>query len=132
MTKEEFQELAAGLNFYEVLNRAKGWELTIPPRPQRPSPPGARASASLYAAYAEELAEFEPLLEAWQRERADALHHRALVQEHLRELVEAEAEVGCIPEQYRSRVIALAWDDAHAYGMSEYFNKLNNLVNIFV
>lgn len=106
----------------------------IGPYPQKPTKPvlmaGAnsediRKHADAFEVYEKEFAEFE-------EKRINYYDHRGEIENQIKELIKDRAGLDSIPEQYRAKVWAKAWEDGHSSGFHDVYLELCDLVDIFV
>jgi hypothetical protein len=102
-------------------------------RPTRPSKPIMPKNPK-----AEQAFEFAKLLKEWEEEMEaydivlDGYNeHRNKIDALIVELIKEQAGIEVVPEQYRDKVYAKAWEYGHSYGFYEVWLKLSSLVEIF-
>jgi hypothetical protein len=81
--------------------------------------------------YAEDLAAYEAEKEVYDKAAREAQDHNRKVYALIENLIREESGLNFIPEQYRDRVYAHAWQTGHSSGYSEVYNHLCELVDIF-
>lgn len=85
----------------------------------------ADAFGKLLAQWETNQAEVEAKRKAWNEN--EAWHNRIL-----RRYIEIITGYGKVPEQYRSKIWDMAWEDGHSDGWVEVYYKLKKLVGIFI
>ena len=84
------------------------------------------------AKYAKDLAEYDILKKNYDKEEKEIHKYNGIIYCAMDEYIREESGLNSIvPEQYRSKVYSLAYEDGHAYGYYEVYIKLENLVDIF-
>ncbi len=116
---------------YKAITYARSQEAKYPDYVSKPvlSKKHDAGEAVLYAAslkkYELDMADHDMLTE-----EAKTFNHKidAIVEEYVRDFSGLNSVV---PEQYRTKVYRLAWEDGHSGGYHEVYNKLVDLVDIF-
>lgn len=83
-----------------------------------------RRYADAYENYEKQIAEFEIAKIAWNKQKAE-------IEDRIIELIKDKSGLNSIPDQYRYKVWAKAWEDGHSSGFYEVYLELCDLVEIF-
>lgn len=117
-------------NVYQSIRDADTLRAIYPDRPKKPFLTKGAGSVAAQK-YAEELAAYESENETCKQARDAAQEHNRKVNELIETLIREESGLNLIPEQYRDKVYAYAWQTGHSSGYSEVYNHLSELVDIF-
>lgn len=105
----------------------------IGPYPQKPTKPVLRAEAKVedirkhaddFEIYEKEFAEFE-------KKRIEYYNNKAAIEGKIKDLIKESAGLNSIPEQYRDKAWAKAWENGHSSGFYDVYLELCDLVDIF-
>jgi len=125
--------------FGDNVNEANSWVkdqlATIAPdwrsKPVKPLLTSKKTSAE-HRAYADALEVYEKEKEAWQVKAKEYEDIENATSWELEEYIKRESGLyTAVPEQYRSKVYAHAWQEGHSNGYTEVYNCLLDLVGIF-
>ena len=104
--------------------------VTYPDSPRRPSRPTKDNSETL-TVYLKEIKGYEINKgiydREWEEAQAESEFYTLILAEYMKEL----SGLNDIPEQYRNKVYCYAWSEYHSNGLSEIYNHLLDLVDIF-
>jgi len=92
--------------------------------PKSPSPVDHRDYATVLEKYEQEMIEWRI-----KRDEYDKISNE--INSELVGYIKEVAGLNSIPEKFRDKIWNKAWDDGHAYGYSEVYYKLLDLVDIF-
>ena len=117
-------------NVYQAIRDADTLTVEYPYHPKKPFLVKGAGSVTVQK-YAEELAAYEAQVEAYKKDRTEEQSHNLKVYTLIENLIREESGLNSIPEQYRDKVYAHAYQSGHSSGFSEIYNHLCELVDIF-
>ena len=120
-----------GTHVYEATEHTKTLYPKYPESPVKPRLLTIKSTPAEHREYANQLEKYNELMVTFRHEKDE---HRKIVSEIDNELIEYIKEVSglnTIPEKFREKVWNKAYEDGHAYGYSEIYNHLIDLVDIF-
>lgn len=130
ITLDQLKEIALNESLYEAIDFAQKNYGNLPTRPSKPIIP-KNPNAEQVFEYAKLLKQWEEEMEAYQIVLDGYNEHRNKIDAVLVELIKEAAGIEVVPEQYRDKVYAKAWEYGHSDGFYEVYLKLNSLVEIF-
>ena len=103
------------------------------PYRQRPSAPKLAPNHTVEEAktYATKLESYTTEMESWKNYRDVRNFYSKCVDEKVVEAIKREANFDIVPEKYRDKAYAYAYERGHSGGYNEVFNVLLDLVAIF-
>lgn len=100
------------------------------PNPNRPPTPPLDDPGKLRT-YADAIEKWNIEIEEWKKTRQKETEYNNKISDAISKYIQDESGLNSIPEQYRSKVYAYAWDQGHSSGYYEVYNYLISLVDIF-
>ena len=121
-----------GSNVYEATEYAKSLHPEYPAKPVKPIIHNLKSPSSVdYRDYAVVFEKYEKEMVEWKIKRDEYQNFSSKINSELVEYIKEVAGLNTIPEKFRDKVWNKAYEDGHAYGYTEVYYKLLDLVDIF-
>ena len=121
---QEFNEVGKAIAW------AQGQRGQYPERQKSPHLPSKHTSEDARK-YADEMDAFEKLKKDYDKEMLAWKERENSINSVIVDYIKDMASLDTVPEQYREKVYAYAWDNGHSDGYYEVYLKLESLVDIF-
>lgn len=129
VTIKKMEEIAYTSTVYDAIHWALNQELEFPKTPKKPI---ANISNSSNAKqYAIELEEYEKKYAEYEVRYFEYKKVKFAIENVAVEFIKEMSGLNEIPEQYRDKVYSKAYEYGHSSGLSEVYNTLVDLVEIF-
>ena len=128
-TWEQVLELRQSSTFYETLETLLAHRVYVD-RPSKPYVGNPITSVELKAA-SEKMAKFEEEKAEYDVQSKQCKIHNTAIEALVRQLIEYEACIEIVPQQYRDKLWSLATSNGLSFGYHEVYYQLDKLVEIF-
>lgn len=128
---ETLVENYGSMGIHNAVEFVKTLHPKYPEIPQKPKLPTIKSTPAEHRQYADDLEKYENQMVAYRKEKEKYQTKVNELNGELEKFIKEMSGLNTIPEQYRSKVWSLAWENGHACGYGDVYNHLLDLVDIF-
>lgn len=130
-TLPESIEIGERETLYEAIERAESLKIDYPIRPIKPSLSG-NSTPDDHRRYADKLEKYEVDFPQYKIDHEIVSDYNQEVDRLIIDLIKHEAGLNNVPEKSRRKVWDRAWDEVHSSGLYGVYQKLEDLVDLFL